>query len=146
MSKFIVLHKASEKKVTFSYGGVSGLLVGLEFSPANWTEENVHFMLKLANSLRTEVSFWQKMELPDKEFDFMQVPQDLSFKTFWNLYGNKVGKMAATMKTWDKMTDADKIECLLFIPRFKNKKQVDGTAMPYPSTFLNQKYWLADKI
>ena len=146
MTSYIIIHKKSERKITLSYDGTFGLLRKIELSNAKWEERDVHIILKLCNSLRTENAFLQRMEQKEADYDFLEMPTDLRFEVFWNLYGYKKGKIPATQKAWNALTDAEKIEVLLFIPKFKESKAIDKTAMPYPSTFLNQKYWLAEKI
>ncbi|WP_018675522.1 hypothetical protein [Riemerella columbina] len=146
MKQYLILHKKSDRKITLSYDGTFGILRAVELSNARWTEEEITIVLRHANKLRTEVAFLQKIETKDADFDYMEMPADLRFEVFWNMYGYKKGKIATTQKAWNNLSDAEKIEVLLYIPKFKATKQMDKTAMPYPSTFLNQKYWLADKI
>lgn len=74
-------------------------------------------------------------------FKITEVPADLSFARFWQEYGQKVGKKTMTENAWKKLSHADKIAALIYIPRLRNQKKLDGTQMPYPSTYLNQKYW-----
>lgn len=86
------------------------------------------------------------MERKDLDFEYLEIPKDLSFEYFWKTYGYKVGKIPATRKAWNALSDAEKIEALLYIPKLRMKKKIDNTAMPYPSTYLNGRYWLAEKI
>ncbi|MCW0518318.1 hypothetical protein [Riemerella anatipestifer] len=146
MNQYIIIHKKSERKIILSYDNTFSILRAVELSNARWSEEEITIVLRHANKLRTEVSFIKKMEEKDPDFDYLEMPKDLRFEVFWNLYGYKKGKIATTQKAWNALTEADKIEVLLYIPKFKESKKIDKTAMPYPSTFLNQKYWLADKI
>ncbi|MFX1715393.1 hypothetical protein JZ949_10065 [Riemerella anatipestifer] len=146
MNQYIIIHKKSERKITLSYDRTFGLLRAVELSEARWTEVDINIVLRHANKLRTEVAFIKKMEEKDFDFNYLEMPKDLRFEVFWNLYGYKKGKIATTQKAWNALSEADKIEVLLYIPKFKETKKIDKTAMPYPSTFLNQKYWLADKI
>ena len=41
---------------------------------------------------------------------------------------------------YNKLSDADKMEAILYIADLIKLKN-DGTAFPYPATYLNQKYW-----
>lgn len=146
MNLYIIIHKTSERKITLGYDRTFGTLRSVELSKANWGEDEITIVLRHANKLRTETDFIQKMKEKDVDFDYLEMPKDLRFEFFWNAYGYKKGKIAQTMKLWEALTDAEKIEVLLYIPKFKESKKIDKTAMPYASTFLNQKYWLADKI
>jgi|26BtaG_2_1085354.scaffolds.fasta_scaffold01717_16 hypothetical protein len=74
-------------------------------------------------------------------FKIDEVPVDLSFHRFWTEYGQKVGKKKMTENAWNKLPQKDKIAALLYIEKLRRTKRADGTAMPYPSTYLNQKYW-----
>lgn len=146
MSDYIIIHKESERKVTLSYDGTFSSLRKIELSKAKWSNEEITMILREANSLRNESDFLQKMQKKYIDWDYLEMPKNLSFETFWNAYSYKKGKIAATQKSWNALTDAEKIEVLLFIPKFLESKKNDKTAMPYASTFLNQKYWLAEKI
>lgn len=143
MKNYIALHKNSDLKINILYAE-TGVLQFAEFTGSRWTEKQVSYAIKNLVPI-TEDFMLLNLENRNLEFEFIKRPTDLSFKAFWDLYGNKVGKMVTTEKAWSKLTDLDKIDALLFIPKFKNKKQIDGTALPYPSTYLNQKYWLAEK-
>ena len=146
MKDYVIIHKESERKVTLSYDETFGTLRRVEFSKARWSEEEITTILREANRLRHESDFLTKMQNKYIDWEYLQVPSDLRFEVFWNAYGYKKGKIPATQKAWNALTDAEKIEVLLFIPKFKESKNIDKTAMPYPSTFLNGKYWLAEKI
>lgn len=70
-----------------------------------------------------------------------EVPEDLSFNRFWQEYDYKKGKKVQTQNTWERLSKADKVKALTFIKTLKNQKRLDGTAMPYPNTYLNQRYF-----
>lgn len=146
MKDYIIIHKTSDRKITLTYDNTFGTLRKVELSNARWTTEEITIVLREVNKLRTEADFLQKMEQKVPDFDYLEMPRDLRFEVFWNACGYKKGKIATTQKLWNALTDAEKIEVLLFIPKFKESKLIDKTAMPYASTFLNQKYWLAEKI
>lgn len=66
---------------------------------------------------------------------------DLTFDNFYNQYGNKVGKKRAS-KRWEKMSDADRVKALLFIPKYLNQlKAQSGVQMMYPESYLNAERW-----
>lgn len=146
MKEYIIIHKESEQKFILGYDNTFGMLCKVELAPARWSLDDITVVLRQAHKLRTETDFLKQMETPLEGFDFLEMPRDLRFEVFWNAYGYKKGKIPATQKAWNTLTDAEKIEVLLYIPKFLESKKIDKTAMPYPSTFLNQKYWLADKI
>lgn len=88
---------------------------------------------------RAKIDEWLK-KAPEG-FKMHEMSEDLSFDRFWKEYGNKVGKKTMTENAWKKLSQADKMAALLFIPKLRTRKKLDGTQMPYPSTYLNQKYW-----
>ncbi|AGC39502.1 hypothetical protein JSO53_04140 [Riemerella anatipestifer] len=145
MREYIALHKKSSRKIYFKYSFL-GVLEELKMYGEKYTEEQVKWVLQSTRMPFTESQMLFLCSNKKLDFDYMPMPTDLSFEFFWNLYGYKKGKIATTQKAWNALSDADKIEVLLYIPKFKETKKIDKTAMPYPSTFLNQKYWLADKI
>lgn len=88
---------------------------------------------------RAKIDEWLK-KAPEG-FQMHEMSEDLSFDRFWKEYGNKVGKKTMTENAWKKLSQADKMAALLFIPKLRTRKKLDGTQMPYPSTYLSQKYW-----
>ncbi|MDY3337810.1 hypothetical protein PG279_01290 [Riemerella anatipestifer] len=145
MREYIALHKKSSRKIYFKYSFL-GVLEELKLYGEKYTEEQVKWVLQSTRMPFTESQMLVLCSNKKLDFDYMPMPTDLSFEVFWNLYGYKKGKIATTQKAWNALSDAEKIEVILYIPKFKESKKIDKTAMPYPSTFLNQKYWLADKI
>ncbi|WP_407479933.1 hypothetical protein [Elizabethkingia anophelis] len=146
MSKreYVALHNVSEKKILLKYD-YFGVIQEVKLTGERWSEEEAKYAVRnMVPYNEIDVSTIAKdKQLP---FEYQEIPDDLSFKNFWNTYGYKVGKIAMAQKAWNSLSDEEKVECLLFVPKFKMSKMVDKTAMPYPSTFLNQRYWMAEKI
>ncbi len=86
--------------------------------------------------------FYKNLVEAEKQVKLKETPSDLSFKRFWDTYDVKASKRKQSMNIWDKMTDTDKILCLLYIPRYNFIKVNDNTTKMYANTFLNQKGWL----
>ena len=143
--EYIALHKKSDKKIYFKYSYL-GVIEEVKLYGERYTEEQAQWIFQSKRMPFTETAMLQLCENKTLDFDYLPMPTDLRFETFWNTYGYKKGKIASTQKLWNALTDAEKIEVLLYIPKFKKQKTIDKTAMPYASTFLNQKYWLAEKI
>ena len=76
---------------------------------------------------------------PTSRWIFNEVT-DISFEAFYKRYPKKVGRKEQTEKMYNKLSDADKMEAMLYIAELIKLKS-DGTAFPYPATYLNQKYW-----
>lgn len=50
-----------------------------------------------------------------------------------------------TKNSWVKLSKADKVKDLLYIPILRTRKKLDGTQMPYPSSYLSQKYLMSEQ-
>lgn len=145
MTEYISIHKQSDKKFYLKYDSF-GVFKSISLEGERWTEEQVLWVLKSSRVPKTETEYWKFMERKDLDFEYFEIPKYLSFEYFWKTYGHKVGKVPATRKAWQALSDAEKIEALLYIPKLRMKKKIDNTAMPYPSTYLNGRYWQAEKI
>ncbi|MFJ1323567.1 hypothetical protein ACILDT_11190 [Capnocytophaga canis] len=75
-----------------------------------------------------------------KYFDIEKIPAQITFDDFWNAYG-KIGTKALAKKKFEKLKDSEIIKAFLGIKKEQQKKKLDGTAMPYAETYLNQKRW-----
>lgn len=145
IAQYVALHKQTDKKFYMNFDGL-GVLNYLSLEGEKWTEEQVNWLFKSPRVPKTEVQILNLIECNNLDFEYLEIPKDLSFEFFWKTYGYKVGKIPATRKVWQALSDAEKIEALLFIPKLKRQKAIDKTAMPYPSTYLNGRYWQAEKI
>ena len=141
--EYIAIHKKIDIKMYFTYN--QELLTKLELSGMA-KEEQVKWAIRKAENLSSEVEMWKAIENKKLDFEYMEMPRDLRFEMFWQMYAYKKGKIVATQRAWEKLTDAEKIEALLYIPKLKEQKRIDTTAMPYPATYLNGRYWMAEKI
>ena len=61
------------------------------------------------------------------------------FDDFWNLYDKKVGRPKCE-KLWSKLTMAERVYCLNYIPLYK-QAQPDKQYRKNPETFLRNKAW-----
>ncbi len=141
--EYVAIHKKIDVKMYFTYD--QELLTKMELAGMA-KQEQVKWAIRKAENLSSEVEMWKAIENKRLDFDYMEVPQDLSFAFFWNAYDYKKGKIPMTQKAWMKLTDAEKIEAIIYIPKLKEQKRIDTTAMPYPATYLNGRYWMAEKI
>lgn len=76
-----------------------------------------------------------------KKVSLKKTPADLSFDRFWQLYDKKASKKKQAQNIWNKMSRGDKVQCMLFIPKYSHMKQLDNTEKMYANTFLNQELW-----
>lgn len=76
-----------------------------------------------------------------KNVKVQEVPEDLSFERFWEDYGYKVGKKKQAENMWNKLSKLEKIQALLYIPKYKTHLLKTGHAQAYPTSFINQRYF-----
>lgn len=75
-----------------------------------------------------------------KHFIIEKIPFSVTFEDFWIEYG-KIGTKAVAKKKFEKLKAEEVLKAFLGIEKERNKKKLDGTAMPYAETYLNQKRW-----
>ena len=75
-----------------------------------------------------------------KHFIIEKIPFSVTFEDFWIEY-EKIGTKAVAKKKFEKLKAEEVIKAFLGIEKERNKKKLDGTAMPYAETYLNQKRW-----
>ena len=63
-----------------------------------------------------------------------------TFHEFYLAYNNKVGKKDAE-STWNKLPAHKKVMAFAFIKKYLDRKKKEGTALPYPQTYLNAEPW-----
>jgi hypothetical protein len=135
--KYILTSELIKGEIVFKYnlkGYLSSVEIaasGMKLEVFNWIWEN------LPKTTKEVDEYIQRA----KNFRIQEVPEDLSFERFWLEYGHKVGKKMMTQNAWKKLSQHDKIAALIYIPKLKKIKEREGTQMPYPQTYLNQKYW-----
>lgn len=137
MRTFITKHQKSGLKITLKYD-LKGVLRILEFD-GDWEADKVQNIIsKIPTELQTILADIQKQK-PENKWLFAELT-DLSFEAFYKRYPKKVGRKEQTEKMYNKLNEADKMEAILYISELI-KLKADGTAFPYPATYLNQKYW-----
>lgn len=136
--KYILTSELFEGEIYFEFN-LKGFLKVVKIGEVKGMTKNVFEWLW--SNLPTDVDKIEEYQKKASNFKITEVPTDLSFARFWKEYGNKVGKKTMTENAWKKLSREDKIKALLYIPKLQTKKKLDGTAMPYPSTYLNQKYF-----
>lgn len=115
-----------------------GLLMSFKFEEYdNLTKEAIYFclmripineegLLQMAGELHTPISV-------------QPIPHDLSFNTFWEAYGYKIGDKTRTLKLWTALTEADRIKCLRSIRQYNQYlQQKPHMERLYPETYLKQ--------
>lgn len=137
MRIFIAKHHKTQLKVTFKYD-LNELLRVVEFE-GDWD------VLKIGNVLNNATTstalMLEKIKKQDLKSGWIFAElSDVTFAYFYKNYPRKVGPKELTEKQYSKLSNVEKMEAILFIPELIKLKG-DGTAFPYPATYLKQKYW-----
>lgn len=118
----------------------SGKKILIGFQILNEDGVNVEELAKLLSSLLHEDAFLKVAK--SKNIKVVKLATDLSFQKFWNDYGYKEGGSKKKAEAiWEKLSEKDKSAALSYIARYKQVKQVQGTAMAYATTYLNGQPW-----
>lgn len=137
MRTFIAKNFKTGLKITFRYN-LNGVLQVLEFE-GEWTEARIEKNKMIFPASLEKMLFEIQNQKPGMRWIFAEVTE-VTFEAFYNKYPKKVGRKEQTLKMWNKLGTTDQMEAILYIEELK-KQKTDGTAFPYPATYLNQKYW-----
>lgn len=138
MRTFIAKHHKTQLKVTFQYD-ITEILRVVEFE-GDWTADKIAKVL--ANATTTTAEMLKRLQVQDLKKGWIYAElSDISFANFYQQYPRKVGPKETTEKAWNKLGKVDKMEAILFLPELIKLKESDGTAFPYPPSYLNKKYW-----
>jgi len=86
------------------------------------------------------MKLWQKNL--KKNFEIEIGEPDLSFESFWNSYGHKIGKKPMAENTWKKLSKAVKIKALMAIKDYNGYlSRNPGIQKAHATTYLNQEYF-----
>lgn len=137
MRTFVGKSQKSGRKVTFKFN-LNGVLQTLDFE-GEWNAENIE-RIKPVLPVSTEKMLWEIQNQDLKNPWIFAEVTDVSFDEFYKRYPKKVGRKTDTERAWNKLPEVDKLEAILYIEALVKLKS-DGTAFPYPATYLNKKYW-----
>lgn len=87
-----------------------------------------------------ETVFWNLIK-QSKKLKAAEVPFDLSFDNFFNLYNYRVGKKEA-QKAYERLSDEQKTKAILAIAAYDKHWTAKGQAKAYASTYINKEYYL----
>ena len=121
----------------------NGLMTRFELIQAqNWTEPQRKFIcVSILPLIISDEAFLKSKDIQEY-FKVDELPENLTFQDFWDLFGNKVGKKAKAEQLWKLLPEAEKREAIIGIKRYKNWLiQNPNVQMLYPETFLSQKRW-----
>lgn len=138
MREFLTKNHASGLKVVFKYD-LKGVLRVLEFE-GDWNSVQVKkIMQRIPADLETILADLQNQTMEKGSWIFQEITK-VSFEEFYKKYPRSVGRKEDTLKAWNKLKGTDPLEAILYIDDLIKLKN-DGTAFPYPATYLNKKLW-----
>lgn len=138
MRTFLAIGRKAGLRIVFKYD-LNGVLRSVEFDGA-WTDELVErIKVKIPANVMYCIS-QIKEQKHGSQWIFKELT-DLTFDAFYKQYPNKLGKKKEAQKTWDKMSEAERMDAMLYLGEYLPKKAKEGTNIPYASSYLNGKYW-----
>jgi hypothetical protein len=143
MKRFSITSDKIDGQLIFEYGD-DRILKGF-INEANLTEAQQTWLASSfpinANAFDSLVS---KSIAKNSNFQVIEITQEIDFKTFYDEYAVKEGKQEA-IKAWNKLPASEQLLAYVYIKTYRTKKAKQGTAMAYPATYLNQRFWNDNK-
>lgn len=133
MRKFSITNPDYTGEIFITYNH-EGLLVA--FDAVDTTVKDIHIRWLMANTpQRITIDYANELKafLSRTKCELIEVPLDISFETFWNLYDHKIHKPRAEA-AFNKLPQTDKLLCILSIKKYdkylgrftwKGKQQAD---------------------
>lgn len=136
-SKYLIKSEIFTGSLLLEYK--EGIIWKFEFS--NDCDLDSSTRVNLARKIRIHedsIDLWNN----NPNLTLIRLLNDTTFDVFYKAYPRKDGKKQMAIRTWEKMKEADRIQAITYIDTLIEQKTSDGTAYPYASTYLNQRYWL----
>lgn len=135
MKKYLIQGAVAKAVVEYDEDGE---IKGITFEAGD--EAAKQWLLTEAQVRLADLEAWAKRWI--KKIVVIEMPTDLSFNAFWNLYDYKVGKKEKTVQLWTALNEAERTACLRAVPRYKQwLAQKPSMEKLYPQTFLSQRRW-----
>ncbi len=141
LTTYFMRGKNSPTEHVFKYD-LNGALIAFENTGEPLNEAQKKWLFVSGNFPYDEAKMQEIAQSPtlSKFFDIEKIPASITFDDFWNAYG-KIGTKALAKKKFEKLKESEVIKAFLGIKKEQQKKKLDGTAMPYAETYINQKRW-----
>lgn len=141
----LTTYRAKGKKMGLSllfkydlYGNFKNLEVDeSELSPQQW---NWLFSARFPAHESIMINTWLKQVDYKEKFDIVKSPADLSFDAAWSQYNHKISRQDAE-KAFKKLTEAEKIDFFVSLPRYEAYLKKTKIAKAHMSRYINGKYW-----
>lgn len=136
MKTYAITSQRFEGQILFKYG-INGNLIGFEIE-AELSDVQLTWLYQRLPLTYPELVQFSKA--PNSQMKLVEVPQDLSFETFWQRYNYKVGKAEAE-KAWGKLAEVDKSLALQRIAAYDGFLMRKGTAKVWPERYIKKRYF-----
>ena len=138
MRSFLAIGRKTGLRIVFKYD-LNGVLRSVEFD-GKWTDDLIE-RIKVKIPVNVQYCISEiKNQKPNSQWIFKELTE-LSFEAFYKSFPNKLGKKDLARKIWDKMSDAERMDAILYLDEYIPLKRKEGTNIPYASSYLNGKYW-----
>ncbi|HLT54394.1 MAG TPA: hypothetical protein VKZ97_10895 [Flavobacteriaceae bacterium] len=122
---------------------LNGHLRGFKIEEGELNQEQKRWMFSGSNFPVSETMMqqvWMKDPRYKKLFDVQVNKADVSFESFWSIWGLKI-KKEKSEAAWNKLTEAEKIQCFLSHAKYEAHLKKTGQAKAHLVTWINQKRW-----
>ncbi len=137
MKKIILTSPNFTGNVVFAYNE-QGILV-IYHNESDMDEKALRWLLKyLPNDVEGLKALSSKITGRLEE-----VPADVSFDAFWNLYDKKVNRKRSE-PMFKKLTDEEKLQCVVAVKPYKRYCSNNGRGIADPEKYINQRYFETD--
>lgn len=137
MRKYVAKNFKTGLAINFEYN-YTNILQVLSFE-GDWTERQIELMKVRFPATVEKMHEEMKGANAESAWVFSEIT-DVSFNAFYKKYPKKVGRKELTEKAFNKLSEAEKLDAILGIDLLIKLKS-DGTAFPYPASYLNGKMW-----
>ncbi len=121
--------------LNFEYDS-NGILKAFEIDAVLTPEQFKFFLDKLPRTKEACIAFARA----SSGGTLAKMEKNVTFEIFYNEYAYKVGKKKAE-RVWKYLSKVKQLQAYSFISKFKSRKKREGTAIPYPATYLNNEPW-----
>jgi hypothetical protein len=138
MSKYLIKFPKSSASAVAEYND-EGHLLSYTLEPGTFEKTQFEFLTRNFPKSEALMNKWILAKFANVVIQ--QVDEDLSFERFYNTYDYKISKRSTAEKSWNKLSDTNKLLALKFIPKYEAQLRKTGIGKKYPETYLNQEIW-----
>ena len=137
MRKFILTSPKFEGAVTFGYNADNRLIyyentTSMTIKQLDWLLANL-----------PQASTWIGNIKTDSGTRVVEIPEDLSFERFWNLYDKKVNRLRAE-PLFEKLNEAEKFKAIMRVKTYKEYCHLTHRGVSDPEKYIRSKYFETD--